>query len=53
MPQNDQRALDLFSYVCSYGLQSGCDNYGIFKEKLLQTNPNYGRLFLPLDPSLR
>ncbi|WP_430750792.1 tetratricopeptide repeat protein [Helicobacter suis] len=53
VPQNDKRALDLFSYVCQYGLQSGCDNYGIFKEKLLRSNPNYGRLFLPLDPNLR
>ncbi|NGP56743.1 HP0628 family Sel1-like repeat protein, partial [Helicobacter pylori] len=47
VPQDDQRALDLFSYACDNGFESSCRNYGNFKEHLLRVNPNYGRLFMP------
>lgn len=47
VPQDTQRALDLFAYVCDTGLQSGCDNYRIFKEQLLNPRRDTGSFFLP------
>ncbi|PAF53920.1 hypothetical protein BKH42_03950 [Helicobacter sp. 13S00482-2] len=47
VPQDAQRALDLFAYVCDTGLQSGCDNYRIFKEQLLNPKRDNGSFFLP------
>lgn len=48
VPQDAQRALDLFAYVCDTGLQSGCDNYRIFKQQLLTPKKrDTGSFFLP------
>lgn len=47
VPQDAQRALDLFAYVCDTGLQSGCDNYRIFKQQLLNPKRDTGSFFLP------
>ncbi|WP_275542058.1 tetratricopeptide repeat protein [Helicobacter sp. 13S00477-4] len=48
VPQDTQRALDLFAFVCDNGLQSGCDNYRIFKQQLLSPQiRNKGTFFFP------
>ncbi|WP_095274412.1 tetratricopeptide repeat protein [Helicobacter sp. 11S03491-1] len=50
VPQDSQRALDLFAFVCDNGAQSGCDNYRIFKQQLLHPkSSNHGSFFLPKD----
>lgn len=51
VPQDSQKALDLFAQVCNNGVQSGCDNYRIFKEQILYpSKKNKGSFFLPRDP---
>lgn len=53
VPQDTQRALDLFSYSCNMGNQGACNNYRIYKQQLSGENsPNRGSLFFPNDPNL-
>lgn len=53
VPQDTQRALDLYSYACNSGHQKACDNYRIYKQQLIGgRRPDHGALFFPNNPNL-